>query len=120
MSNFLASLANLGTGGLYGALGGPGMDKPKTPEEQAAFMNDPEKLKAAAAYTPGFGDRLANLLSGGIYGNLSGMNQQMGNAELAKRAILEEEIQKRAMQRAAMRAEPPSPLDPSLNHPQSF
>lgn len=93
-------LANLGTGGLYGALSKK-KDATELPPESDLLGKSSDELKKIASYDPGFLQRLGNLLSGGIYGAATGMTKQQGRADEAAEMIRQEELQKRLMARMA-------------------
>lgn len=101
MAGFLEGLANLATGGLYGALSG---STAKAAGERMDLMKqalaDPNSAAAKMAdYNPGIGERAANLLTGGIYGGLSGMNEKMANAEAIRRTLMQDQLNQRLAQR---------------------
>ena len=93
-------LANLGTGGLYGALSKK-KDATELPPESDLLGKSSDELKKIASYDPGFLQRLGNLLSGGIYGAATGMNKEMGRANEAADMVRQEEMEKRLMAKLA-------------------
>ena len=93
-------LANLGTGGIYGALTKKPRDTALPPESDLIGKSSEELLKISE-YDPGVLQRIGNLLTGGIYGAASGMNKQQSRADEAADLIRQEEMEKRLMARMA-------------------
>ncbi len=93
-------LANLGTGGIYGALTKKPGDTALPPESDLIGKSSEELLKISE-YDPGVLQRIGNLLTGGIYGAASGMNKQQSRADEAADLIRQEEMEKRLMARMA-------------------
>lgn len=93
-------IANLGTGGIYGALTKKPGDTALPPESDLIGKSSEELLKISK-YDPGVLQRIGNLLTGGIYGAASGMNKEWGRASEAAEMIRQEELQRRLMARMA-------------------
>lgn len=110
-------LANLGTGGLYGALSKK-KDATELPPESDLLGKSSDELKKIASYDPGFLQRLGNLLSGGIYGAATGMTKQQGRADEAAEMVRQEEMEKRLMAKLA-RMNPQPFSSPQMMQPMS-
>ena len=110
-------LANLGTGGLYGALSKK-KDATELPPESDLLGKSSDELKKIASYDPGFLQRLGNLLSGGIYGAATGMTKQQGRSDEAAEMIRQEEMEKRLMAKLA-RMNPQPFSSPQMMQPMS-
>ena len=110
-------LANLGTGGIYGALTKKPGDTALPPESDL-MGKSPDDLRKIANYDPGILQRLGNLLTGGIYGAATGMNKEMGRAAEAADLIRQEEMEKRLMAKLA-RMSPQPMVTPEMMQPQS-
>jgi hypothetical protein len=61
-----------------------------------------DNLESVAQYRPGVASRIANLLTGGLYGMASGTTQRSVDAERARQALFQENLQNRLMQRRRM------------------
>lgn len=61
-----------------------------------------QDLEQAAKYRPGAVSQIANLLTGGLYGIASGTTQRSVDAERARQALFQENLQNRLMQRQRM------------------
>ena len=61
-----------------------------------------QDLEQAAKYRPGAVSQIANLLTGGLYGMASGATQKSVDAERARQALFQENLQNRLMQRQRM------------------
>jgi hypothetical protein len=61
-----------------------------------------QDLEQAAKYRPGAVSQIANLLTGGLYGMASGATQKSVDAEIARQALFQENLQNRLMQRQRM------------------
>ncbi len=61
-----------------------------------------QDLEQAAKYRPGAVSQIANLLTGGLYGMASGTTQRSVDAERARQALFQENLQNRLMQRQRM------------------
>lgn len=68
----------------------------------AQAFPDTTNIEEISKYRPGVASRIANLLTGGIFGNVSGISEKSQEAEQARRVLLQEEFQNRAMKRRRM------------------
>lgn len=105
-SGFAKGAANLLTGGLANTFTNDQFDpnKIKLPD---VYNMDPEKLKAASQYNPSLLQKFGNLLTGGIYGAVSGMDEKQDMAAQAKQLIMQQEIERRLMEKMQQQNLPP-------------